>query len=291
LSVAWDRLPYLGVGSTAFKSRRYRFFRADTGSRVSQFSTDQRVEKIAARSRRQHSSTTVAMKKCKFCRNVFSSPYASQRVCAECRPIWWDKATRRERGNFASRQTVPLRFQRKTCRICRNVFVPEDKRAICRTCRPSWFEAGTNVERDAFSSERRLTPLRFQIRVCRECGSEFTPTHSAEVVCSQCRPKWWTDATENERSNWITKGNIPFRYQEKRHCLFCETLFSMRCYNEGFCGRACRKRHSRDYMKKWEAKLYESQPWRKMIARMRGRIHHALKTQSGSKPRAGAHSG
>jgi hypothetical protein len=36
-------------------------------------------------------------------------------------------------------------------------------------------------------------------------------------------------------------------------------------------------------MKKWEAQLYESQPWRKMVARMRGRIHTALKLQSVNK--------
>jgi len=220
------------------------------------------------------------MKKCKFCRNVFSSSNASQRVCVGCRPSWWDNATRRERSNFASRQTVPLRFQQKTCLFCRKVFVPEDKRAVCKSCRPSWFEDGTNAERDRYSSEKRLTPLRFQVRGCRECGSEFTPSHSAEVVCSKCRPVWWTEATEIERSNWITKGNIPFRFQEKRYCLFCKTLFRMKVYNEGFCGTVCRKRYSREYMKKWEAKLYESQPWRKMVARMRGRIHNALKSQS-----------
>jgi hypothetical protein len=102
-------------------------------------------------------------------------------------------------------------------------------------------------------------------------------------VCCKCRPEWWSKAKENERSNWVTKGNTPFRFQEKRPCLLCKTPFHLNSRNEGFCSTKCRKRYSRDYMKTWESQLYQSKPWRKMVARMRGRIHKALKSQSVSK--------
>ena len=216
---------------------------------------------------------------CRNCNRKFVTSRHTQRVCFECRPEWWVKATGREKSNFSNRGIIPLRFQKYICKICDAVFVPTDKRKICGHCRPAWFDMATTPEKDKFSGSKAVVPLRFQKRDCRECQDFFVPDHASSLVCEGCRPEWWSIATENERSNWVMKGNIPLRFQEAKSCDVCSREFSATCQNEKFCSSKCRREYTRDWYKQWEGRLFEKYPWRKLVARMRGRLHASIKQQ------------
>lgn len=217
---------------------------------------------------------------CRVCKRKFVTSVHSQRICFKCRPEWWGKATKREKGNFSSRGTVPLRFQEYICKFCCVVFVPTDKRKICSRCRPDWFDKATTAEKDRYSGDAKtLVPLRFQKRSCRECASVYVPDHASSVICINCRPAWWSIATENERSNWTMIGNIPVRFQEIKSCEVCSKEFAPSKQNEKFCSVKCRHEFSRNWYKQWEGRLYEKYPWRKLVARMRGRLNAAIKQQ------------
>jgi len=224
--------------------------------------------------------------KCRICEKVFSTKNHAQKICVKCRPKWWGEANSRERSNFSYRVTIPLRLQKFKCVICKARFTPKDKRKLCEKCRPEWFDKATNQEKDGYSgpsSRRRMVPLRFQTRQCRHCSSDFVPEHSSVVVCEKCRPHWWPEATLNERSNWIMMGNVPPRFQPVRSCGFCTAEFQPKKQQEKYCSEKCRKTYAAAWLRNWEKELFEKYPWRKMVARMRGRVNAALKLQQVTK--------
>lgn len=222
---------------------------------------------------------------CRLCKKPegFIPVAAMQRVCDECRPPWWTKANSRERANWTTRGSVPVRFTTaRNCRKCGREFLPDHQAQLaCVSCRPEWWTKATKPERHRWVS-KGLIPLRFQLRECRKCATSFTPDHSAVVVCESCRPAWWSDAAEDERSNWTMMNVTPLRFQS-RHCVFCNSPYDPTVGGQQTCSSACSKALSRGSLQKWERARRASDPAYRLMCNLRGRIHSVLKEQSSSK--------
>lgn len=224
-------------------------------------------------------------KVCRICKNVkgFTPDKSSRVICGDCRPSWWAMASGDERTNWAMRRSVPARFhERKKCRKCGKAFAPlYYNQTACDSCRPEWWSEATPPERHRWAS-KGLVPLRFQSRECRKCAASFTPDHSALVVCESCRPAWWSDAAEDERSNWTTMGVTPLRFQS-RQCAFCNAPYDPSVGAQQTCSTACREALSRGSLRKWNRARRASDPAHRLMCNLRGRINHILKAQSTSK--------
>lgn len=222
---------------------------------------------------------------CRLCKKFdgFIPETTMQRICDDCRPSWWEMATPRERANWASRGSAPMRFTEVTkCRKCGVEFLPTHQAQVaCASCRPEWWAKATPPERHRWAS-KGLVPLRFQSRECRKCAASFTPDHSALVVCESCRPIWWADAAEDERGNWTTMGVTPLRFQS-RQCALCNASYDATVGGQQTCSAACSETLSRGSLQKWNRARRASDPAHRLMCNLRGRINHILKAQSTSK--------
>lgn len=127
------------------------------------------------------------------CGDSFTPTTAKQVLCdsCQCRPVFWDQMTGREKTDYKRRKNVPLRFQVRTCE-CGNSFTPlEPNQANCNKCHglPDDWDKMTALERCNFRRYASI-PLRFQKRECRTCNQKFTPQTAPDVYCSvQCKRK------------------------------------------------------------------------------------------------------